>query len=1037
MKKSTQKILSIASSVLIFVGSLSVPICSVAEAVFSSGVHAREYATTGKCGGNVSWSFDKTSGKLTVSGHGEMTNPNENGLSKDASPSIWNDFKEDIISVEISDGITSIASSAFNGCSNLISVELPNCIKTIRESAFEDCANLSAINLPDSLTKLYGYAFFGCRSLNKITIPEATEYIGIYAFGDCSGLDSIRIPKNVSAIENLAFYGCLNIKEFTVSEQNTNYCALDGVLYSFDMTRVVQYPGGKEGDYIVPDSVKYVGSGAFSNCKKLRSFKGGADLTNFSEIDFYNCENLQTVELSSDSYNVDFWRMFDGCQSLTDVIIPAENKKYRSSDGIVLNKDGDELIFVANGKQDKCTIPSSVKAIGSRAFEGCLNLSEIEIGKGVESLYASIFEDCIHLTSFEVANENENFISTDNGVYTKDGETMIFAFGCDVTDFTIPNGVKKINGDAFVLCPQLESVMLGSSLTEIDDSVFEACCNLDTFGVSNDNSSYSSVDGVLYNFDKTVLVKYPPKKSGKYTVPEGVTKIKSRAFYGCEALTELEISSSVADFDAAAFYGCRLLSAINVSPENSVYSSKNGIVFDKKGIALVRFPNASLGEYTVPEGIEEIFAYAFSNCTSLTSVKIADTVKSIGNGAFENCENLSSFKRGNGNVTVGYMPFKGCENLQLLELPYGTKSMEMFEFQNCDSLKEVKIPGSIESVGYYSFSGCVNLEKILLDDGIGAIGDGSFAGCPKLSEVTLPDSVRSIGYGAFAGCGKLETVSVPKDLEYIGAEAFSSTVFLENAKEKSDGAVYVATILIYVSPKLGGEFKIKDGTTSISSYAFDGCDNISSIEIPDSVKDINYSAFDYCKSVFVLRGYDGSYAQKYAKENGFAFEVISKPITEPTTEPAVEPTTESERENPSEPSFDGIHGTKKCTVGAVSVLGASVGLCAADIRTALPDAKIIGKNGMPISDEDAIATGMKVVVGNKSVEIAVFGDVDGSGEIEVSDARLALRAAVSLDKLQGAKFVAGSLGEDGISVSSARSILRAAVGLESPEMWMK
>ena len=156
--------------------------------------------------------------------------------------------------------------------------------------------------------------------------------------------------------------------------------------------------------------------------------------------------------------------------------------------------------------------------------------------------------------------------------------------------------------------------------------------------------------------------------------------------------------------------------------------------------------------------------------------------------------------------------------------------------------------------------------------------------------------------------------------------------------------------------------------------------------------------------------------------------------TEPTTEPATVPTTEDTVESVAE-KIDTVKVVK--TETGADVLAAVGGTDAAAIRSAAQGAKIIDKDGKEVSDDAPLATGMKIVLGGETVEIAVLGDIDGDAKISVADARLALRQAVSLENLQGVYLLAGKVGSDTLSVSEARRILRAAVGLEDSKDWLK
>ena len=189
------------------------------------------------------------------------------------------------------------------------------------------------------------------------------------------------------------------------------------------------------------------------------------------------------------------------------------------------------------------------------------------------------------------------------------------------------------------------------------------------------------------------------------------------------------------------------------------------------------------------------------------------------------------------------------------------------------------------------------------------------------------------------------------------------------------------------------------------------------------------------------RYYDINFTVSLKKEiDDTPTEPETEPETEPVTEPVTEPETKPSSENttqPYEPFLGTITGTKSVEIGGARVLAAVGGVKAADVRSAARGAKLLDKSGNAVNGNMPLATGMKIVFDNKTVEIAVLGDVDGDGEINVADARLALRQAVSLENLNGVYLFAGKVGGDSVGVSEARKILRAAVGLDDSKEWLK
>ena len=184
--------------------------------------------TSGSCGADLAWSYDSSTGALTVTGSGSMTDFS-------FSDTRWGG--NDIKSVSLPDGLTSIGEVAFYGCTSLTSVAIP-----------------------DSVTSIGGFAFFGCTSLSSVTIPDSVTSIGYDAFSECTSLTAIN-----------------------VAEGNTAYVSENGVLFNKSKTSLIQYPAGKtDSAYTIPDSVTSIGYYAFLSADSLKSIEVSGNNPNFS-----------------------------------------------------------------------------------------------------------------------------------------------------------------------------------------------------------------------------------------------------------------------------------------------------------------------------------------------------------------------------------------------------------------------------------------------------------------------------------------------------------------------------------------------------------------------------------------------------------------------------------------------------------------------------------------------------------------------------------------------------------------------------------
>ncbi len=200
----------------------------------------------------------------------------------------------------------------------LTDVEFEN-VTSISDSAFENCKSLIRVTIGDGVTNIGDSAFSWCSSLTSVTIGNSVESIGDYAFSSCDSLTSVTIGNSVICIGNWAFYGCDSLISIRVDENNANYKDIDGNLYTKDGSTLINYAIGKTDiSFIIPNSVKNIGSCAFYDCESLTSVVIPDSVTSIGGSAFYNCDSLTSVVIP-DSVTSIGSGAFDSCDSLTSV----------------------------------------------------------------------------------------------------------------------------------------------------------------------------------------------------------------------------------------------------------------------------------------------------------------------------------------------------------------------------------------------------------------------------------------------------------------------------------------------------------------------------------------------------------------------------------------------------------------------------------------------------------------------------------------------------------------------------------------------
>ena len=494
------------------------------------------------------------------------------------------------------------------------------------------------------------------------------------------------------------------------------------------------------------------------------------------------------------------------------------------SDGMVTITDCD------GSAQGAITIPSQidgkpVTSIGNYAFSSCYSLTSITIPNSVTSIGSYAFWFCSNLTSITIPN---SVTSIDNSAFS----------GCSsLTSVTIPDSVTSIDNYAFYGCKGLTSITIPDSVTSIDIRAFDGCEKLNQINVNTANTVYSSENGVLFNKDKTELIRYPEGKTDtSYAIPNSVTSIDNYAFYGCKGLTSITIPDSVTSIGDRAFDGCDKLTQINVGLANTTYSSENGVLFDKDKTELIIYPEGKAdASYAIPNSVTSIGDSAFYGCDSLTSITIPSSVISISDSAFYGCGSLTSITISDSVTSIGSSAFDFCSNLASVYIS-DIASWCGIAFDGSDSnplgrganlylngklVTNLVIPSSVTSIDNYAFYGCKGLTSITIPDSVTSIGNYAFYGCGNLTSITIPDSVTSIGDDAFNGCSSLASITIPDSVTSIGSSAFEDCSSLTSVT-------------------------IGNGVTSIGYGTFNGCSSLTSVTIGKEVTSIYDSVFYGC-----------------------------------------------------------------------------------------------------------------------------------------------------------------------------------------------
>ena len=675
----------------------------------------------------------------------------------------------------------------------------------------------------------------------EVIIPEdfngyAVTEIANGAFRS-SAVTSVTLPSSVEKIENYAFYSCRNLATVNFND-GLKEIGTEAFAYCYALKSVS-----------IPESCKKIGEEAFYYDNALETLDLGKGVETIGGSAFRYCSKLSALVIP-DSVTAMGGYVFDGCSSLADITI---------GKGITDLPAG---AFGSNTALISITLPDNIKTLGNYAFGSCRNLTEI--------------------------NWSANLTTIGN---------YAFEYNYALKEVSVPDTVTKLGTEAFRYCTALESLHLGKSLETEFVNIVTGDTVLKTITVHKDNPYLSNdSNGILFNKDKTKLIRMGRGYEGEYTIPSTVKTIGTYAFSYCQKLNKITVGKNIEKVESYAFQYCNQLTEI-------------ALPASVKEIEREAFRNCTgLNTITLGKSLENVGDYAFYGCNKLTAITLPDTCQTIGQYAFQGCSALSDVNLGKGLVTIKYEAFWNCSSLKTVTLPESLKTIETYAFEytglesicipdsvetmgsnvfqgcgalasvtlgkgmtvvpnstfnGCQALKKVEIPANIKEIYNYAFNNCTALESVVFKEGLTRIRENAFNNCTSLTAVTLPESLVTVDGNAFNGCKALESFYVGKGVTSLPVSVFygnnalkTITVSEDNENFKSvDGVLFnkaCTEILVFPRAK-EGKYVIPDTVEKINNNAFDNATAITEVTIGSAVKTIGNNAFVSCKALTKIK----------------------------------------------------------------------------------------------------------------------------------------------------------------------------------------
>lgn len=778
--------------------------------------------------------------------------------------------------------LTTIDTSAFEGCSLMTLFKLPEGVTTINASAFKDCKKISLTDLPTGLITIGNAAFENCTMLRVGELPAITA-LGTAAFKNCVNLPFLSVDtSNLAEINATAFEGCTGLRSVQINGGEKKQTTIaDGAFATCNSLKWLDIENvksiGKNAFAKLPFSaleinqVDTIGESAFASCDKLENpviqnvktigasaFAGSGAQTDDNKVLLDSIQNVGS-------------RAFEGCQFTSADIRDLEKvttytdpetkieyspfakssiKKVEFSDetkNTVCTKAFKNVTSLQSVKLAYCFTYGNISTIDASAFEGCVNLTDINLSDELTTINGLAFYNT-GLTEITVPASLTKITAASAA-----GKTVSPFAGGVLRKVTFADGVTKSLQGMFMGTTSLEEVVLPKSLKTIDQNAFKDCSSLKKLSVG---------------------------KSGGENVLDTVETINAGAFNGCSSLETLTLKN-VAKIDSSdtnrTFGGCTSLKKVSVTGVTTTDNTGKTTLSTTIGTSAFK-DNKALKEINL-DTIKTVSQEAFRGCgvaddgTDPATLTL-NNVNAIGSLAFYGCgfkavqipRQLTSVATGKIDG-VEYGPFAGGK---LETVSFGTLINTIPDnlCMNTTSLQKIElqsVKASLRTIGKNAFKGCTSVEEVTIPKGILTVSNSAFEGCSGLTDVTI--AAKTINAKAFAECTNLKTVKMEEGVTTIQGMAFANTQIsavtipstLTTAGTTKEGTIekgpFAGTMIATVHGQTEDSTEAQEGATilpetkKIPDNLFLGCTSIIDVQIPETVTEIGQKAFKDASSV--------------------------------------------------------------------------------------------------------------------------------------------------------------------------------------------
>ena len=677
---------------------------AIREGLEESEVATAEYIihakiSTGQCGDSLSWTYNSSTEVLTITGNGRMPDWQFNFETP------WVAYRDDIIHVDIEDGVENIGQWAFSYFSKLAS----------------------------------------------ISIPESVKEIGWFAFYDAA-IPSIAVSNNVTTIGTQAFYNIVNIMySGTASGSPWGAKCINGYTdgwFSFsDSTK--QYLRGcsnkATGDIHIPSSTTTIGEMAFAGCMGIKSVHIPGSVLTIEREAFVECENLKEVYIEEGLQRIED-RAFQQCRALQQINIPNSLTywgydvvdRYNSRIRTPLYNDT-LFVYMPRVYKGVYEIPEGITTIYERAFEFCEKLTGIIIPSTLTEIHYGNFYGCYNLESIQVASQNTVFDSRNNCNAIIETATNTLVIGCQNT--IIPEGIVSLGSSAFYSCTKLQEIIIPNTVTNIQSGCFDGCTGLKNIDIPNSVQSIGS-----YAFCRCSRLR-------TITLGAGLETLEGRVFAACPSIKSITCKATTPpilrdgdfaddNYSIPVYVPCESIKAYKLDNQwpftnYMPFNLTNNINFETDSI----------------KGHIEIISTGESCDSAEVSIRaIAHFGYKFDKWADENTENPRKIK------LVSDTTFT-AEFMEANKSGYcGDDLNLMWEYDEVKKSLTILGNGTLHSNYHYEPVAQMEAEKLIISNGVTSIGRHAFSDFINLQYLEFAASVETIDENAFSYCSNLRDI---------------------------------------------------------------------------------------------------------------------------------------------------------------------------------------------------------------------------------------------------------------------------------------